>query len=348
MPQFDLKCNMVIISTIWVLTDGKAGDEIQCLGVADALAERVGQPGNEGETCHIDRRTIAPRAPWRWLARLGHLDPREVPGRSPGPLAPPFPDLVIASGRKTIPHIRALTRMPGKRPFTVFLKDPLTGPDIADFIWTPDHDAIEGANVLKTLTSPHRITDHALAGARARAHREIDSLSTPRVAVLVGGDSRHHTFGNDDIVRFVAHLRTAVGDGANLMISCSRRTPSALKAAIEDLSDDNAVYFWDGAGDNPYLKMLAHADAVIVTADSVNMVGEATAIGKPVHIFHPQGGHRKITRFLDGLAETGIVTNFTGHLETGSRQSLNSTPVIAEAILSAFRAWHGKQAHQGE
>jgi len=347
MPQFDLKCNMVIISTIWVLTDGKAGDEIQCLGVAEAIADRAGQSGIEGKTCQVEKRIVAPRAPWRWFARRGLLDPREAPGRSSGPLAPPLPDLVIASGRKTIPHIRALTRMPGKRPFTIFLKDPLTGPGIADFIWAPDHDAIEGANVLKTLTSPHRISDRALDVARARAHKEIDCLTPPRVAVLVGGNSRHHTFGSDDIARFVAHLRAVVGDGASLMISCSRRTPSALKVAVEDLSDNDAVYLWDGSTDNPYLKMLAHADAVIATADSVNMVGEATAIGKPVHVFHPQGGHHKITRFLDGLAEAGIVTNFTGHLETGSRQSLNATPVIAGAILSAFEAWHCKQAPQG-
>lgn len=345
MPQPDLKCNMVIISTIWVLTDGKAGDETQCLGVAECIAERVSQPDNAGRTCHIEIRTIAPRAPWRWFARTGLLDPRETPGRSPGPLAHPFPDLVIASGRKTIPHIRALTGMPGQRPFTVFLKDPLTGPDIADVIWAPDHDAIEGANVLKTLTSPHRISDRVLADARNHARSEIDELKTPRVAVLVGGDSRHHTFGAEDITRFVDHLRTAIADGASLMISCSRRTPSALQTALRDLSGDDGVFLWDGTGDNPYLKMLAHADAMIVTADSVNMVGEATAIGKPVHVFHPRGGHHKITRFLDGLADAGLVTNFTGHLETGSRPSLNSTPVIAEAILSNFEAWQHNQAH---
>lgn len=345
MPQFDLKCNMVIISTIWVLSDGKAGDEIQCLGVAETVAERVGPPGNEGGTCHIETRTIAPRAPWRWFARLGLLDPNEAPGRSPGPLAPPLPDLVIASGRKTIPHIRALTGLPGKRPFTVFLKDPLTGPRIADFIWAPHHDAIEGANVLKTLTSPHRITERALATARNQARPEIDGLAAPRVAVLVGGDSRHHTFGDEDITRFVAHLRTSLAGGASLMISTSRRTPSALRNALQDLSGDDAVFLWDGAGDNPYLKMLAHADALVVTADSVNMVGEATAIGKPVHIFHPQGGHHKITRFLDGLENTGIVKNFTGHLETGSRPSLNSTPEIAEAILLKIEARQCDQAH---
>lgn len=345
MPQSDLKCNMVIISTIWVLTDGKAGDRIQCLGVAERIAEMSAPSDDTGEACHVETRTIAPRAPWRWFARYGLLDPRESPGRSPGPLAPPFPDLVIASGRKAIPHVRALTALPGRRPFTVFLKDPLTGPEIADFIWAPAHDAVEGANVLKTLTSPHRVSDRALDAARGRAHPRIDRLKQPRVAVLVGGDSRHHNFGSDDILRFVDHLRTTVAEGASLMISSSRRTPMALQDALRQLSDDNAVYLWDGTGDNPYLKMLAHADAVIVTADSVNMVGEATAIGKPVHVFHPRGGHHKITRFLDGLADTGIVTNFDGHLETGSRPSLNSTPVIADAILSKFDAWRRHQAH---
>ena len=82
-------------TTCWVLTDGKAGDEVQCLGVAEEL----------GLTPEIRR--VAPRAPFVWLMPWGPIDPREAPARPGSPIAPPFPDILIASGRRTVPYLRA-------------------------------------------------------------------------------------------------------------------------------------------------------------------------------------------------------------------------------------------------
>ncbi|MEM8811753.1 MAG: mitochondrial fission ELM1 family protein [Pseudomonadota bacterium] len=316
-----------MFSKIWIVTDGKAGDEIQCRGVA----ERLDGP--------VESRIVAPRAPWRWLMPYGPCDPAERPGAPTGPLAAPLPDLVIASGRKTVSSVRRMTRLQTARPFTVFLKDPRTGPGIADFIWAPAHDPIEGPNVLKTLTSPHRVSPDALARARAEDWPQIAALPKPLVAVLIGGNSRNHRFEAADIDRFLDGLGRLRDTGAGLMISTSRRTPAALKAALASYRVSPETFLWDGSGPNPYLAMLSHADAVVVTADSVNMVGEASALGRPVQLFYPSGGHARITRFLDGLADKGIVTAFEGRLETGTRPSLDSTPEIAAAIVKFYQIW---------
>lgn len=334
MPESVQNCNMVIFSKIWIISDGKAGDEAQCLGVADRLGGDV------------EIRRVAPRAPWRWLMPYGPCDPQERPGVEGGPLAGPLPDLVIASGRRTVPYLRAIRFRTGKRPFTVFLKDPRTSPRIADFIWAPDHDRVRGDNVLKTLTSPHRVSREALSEARAAPWPQIEGLEPPRVAVLIGGNSRHHTFLSGDIDRLFQGLLQVCQTGASLMITTSRRTPEALATALAFFREDASVYFWDGSGKNPYISMLASADAVIATADSVNMVGEAAAIGKPIHVFHPSGGHRKISHFLNGLQALGLVSNFDGHLETGDRPPLDSTPEIADAIVRRFELWRDKAASQ--
>ena len=75
------------------------------------------------------------------------------------------------------------------------------------------------------------------------------------------------------------------------MATPSRRTPPALTAAVRDELGDG--FLWDGSGENPYAAMLALADAILVTGDSANMVGEATATGAPVHVFEPSGGGSK-------------------------------------------------------
>ena len=86
--------------------------------------------------------------------------------------------------------------------------------------------------------------------------------------------------------------------------------------------------------------MLACADAVVVTADSVNMTGEACATGKPVLLFEPtaRGGQppAKQKRLIDGLKRHGAVHLFQGKLEGHAYEPLNSTPVIAEAIARAY------------
>ena len=227
----------------------------------------------------------------------------------------------------------------------VILKDPRAGTGLADFIWVPAHDKLRGDSVLVTLTSPHRISADRLAQAKSAVPAFVQGLpSGPRAAVLVGGDSRHYTFTDDAIRAFAERLAVLAGSGVALMGTLSRRTPPALAVTVKHVFAHHGGWLWDGTGDNPLIPLLAHADAVIVTADSVNMVGEAAATGKPVLVFEPpagkgRSGHRKIVTFLSALREQGIVHNFSGRLEGTPYHPLDATPVIATAILDRFAAF---------
>ena len=163
---------MASLKTAWIVTDGKAGDELQCLGVTDALHLKP------------EIKRVAPRKPWVWLAPWGPMDPREHPDTPGSILAPPFPDLVVASGRRAIPALRAIKRASQGKTFTVCLKDPRTGADTADLIWVPEHDRLRGPNVLVTLTSPHRLQMAAIQAARAEPPRALMSLPQPSTSYL--------------------------------------------------------------------------------------------------------------------------------------------------------------------
>lgn len=310
----------------WVLTDGKAGDIAQCIGVAEAL----GLP--------YQSRVVSPRAPFTWLMPSGPIDPRERETRTGSPIAPPFPGMVIASGRRAVPYLRRVHKLTEGRTFTVFLKDPRIGTRAADFIWVPEHDKLRGPNVLATLTSPHRFSRQRLEETARQQDPRIDTLKAPRIAVLVGGNSRHHTFTEEDCARFSAGLKAWSEQGLSLMITASRRTPSALQTSLEALARQESHFLWDGTGENPYPAFLAKADALVVTADSTNMVGEAAATGKPIHVFSPHGGHPKIDAFVGNLQALGIVHPFPGALQLTTYEPLDSTPVIATAIRNAISA----------
>lgn len=308
----------------WVITDGKAGDENQCLGIAETLGLAV------------EIRRVKARPPFDWLAPWGPIDPRDAPGRVGGALAGPLPDLLIASGRRAAPYLRAVRGASGGRTFTAFLKDPRTGTGSADFIWVPDYDDLRGPNVLITATPPHRVTRDRLRAARADPDRRLAPLPHPRVAVLVGGDSRHLRFGAADIVRLVADLRSLSATGASLMLTVSRRTPPALRTALLALAAERPAFLWDGSGDNPYVAMLALADAVVVTSDSANMVGEAVSTGAPVLLFELPGTYARHRRFFAGLRAAGALAPFTGRFEMLHYAPIDATPHIAQRLADAY------------
>ncbi|MEH3144782.1 MAG: mitochondrial fission ELM1 family protein [Methylobacterium frigidaeris] len=305
-------------TSAWILTDGKAGDLAPCRGLADALA------------LSPEERRVAPRPPFSWWAPRLWPDPRD-----PAPLAPPYPDLAIATGRRAVPYLRALKHRSGGRCFTVFLKDPRIGAAVADLLWVPSHDRLRGPNVVATLTPPHRITPARLAAARADPDPRLAALAPPRIAVLVGGDSRHGPFGPAEQDRLLAGLDRLAEDG-RLMITASRRTPARLRDALAALAARRGGFAWDGSGANPYLAMLALADAVVVTSDSANMVGEAVAAGAPVLLFELPGTYIRLRPFFAALREHGAVHAFPGRLEALPHKPLDCTLAIAQAVAVAY------------
>lgn len=316
-PEDDLK--------VWVLTDGKTGDLTQCLGVAEALPATV------------EERVVAPGAPFVWAMPYGPIDPREAETRPGSPIAPPYPDIVIASGRRTVPYLRRLRSLTQGKTLTVFLKDPRTGAKAADLIWVPRHDKLRGDNVLVTDTAPHRHSPAELAKAGAAPVESIDQLKRPRIAVLIGGNSRHHTFSDANQKELVAALGAIAEAGSHgLMITSSRRTPGSLVHSLETLTSGTGCLFWTPQTSPPLTQMLAKADQIIVTADSTNMIGEAAATGKPIHVFHPEGGHPKIDGFLGNLRRLDMIHPFPGPMITTTYEPLDSTQQIASAIRRAL------------
>lgn len=287
-------------SRMWIISDGKAGNEAQCLGVAEAL----GMPW--------EIKTVSSKGVFAFLAPYGPVDPKLRFGEPGSLFSPPWPHLAVACGRLTTPYIRKLRKASRLSTYTVILLDPKTGPGTADLFWVPEHDTRRGSNVITSLTSPHRFSPARLAELRTTIPPGIAALPSPRVAVFIGGPNAVYKYSDADVARLIKLLGDASQSGAGLMISCSRRTPPALAAGVEMATRNVPRLFWSGTeGENPYADYLAHADAFVVTADSVNMTGEACVTGKPVHVFHPEGGSAKFDRFHSSLMAYGATSRFT-------------------------------------
>ena len=318
----------------WIVGEGLAGTENQCIGVAEAL----------GVTPIIKR--IALREPWKSLSpalgfeRWWSFQPV---------MYAPWPDLVIAAGRKAIAPARFIRKAAqsyeGSDCFTVFLQDPKCNLSDFDMVCAPKHDQLNGANVLTTVASPNRISVKSLAAAKAQFSK-LSNAPAPRIAVLIGGNSKSHRITKALCKKLVADLKGL--DGA-LMVTTSRRTPAELRDYIykELIAPENHI--WDGTGENPYLGYLAHADVIIATSDSASMLSDACSTGKPVYRYDLEGGSEKFTRLYRNLETYGALKPFPseikqGKLDVWAYEPLNDAAKIANAIGTALNKRNNKKA----
>ena len=312
----------------WIITDGKAGMDVQARGVADAL-------GLSYEMKHV-----SPSGVWKVTAPWGPVAPAERFGEAGSRFAPPWPDVAIATGRASIPYIRKLRRLAGISTYAIVLQDPKTSPGTADLIWVPEHDKRRGPNVFTTPTSPHSFSGQRLSELRSRVPPEIAVLPHPRIAVILGGKNGIYRFKESDDDRFRLSLAAIGAIGASFMITPSQRTHQRLIRAADEATRGTPRLIWDMSGPNPYPDFLAHADALIVTADSVNMTGEACATGKPVWVFHPSGGSAKFRRFHEALQRHGATRPLPdggGGLETWVYDPLDAASLIAREIEARWQ-----------
>lgn len=316
----------------WLFSDDKAGMQVQLRGVADALGVAA------------ELKEVRPRSLWRLAAPWGSVDPAEHFGEPGSRFALPWPVIAMATGRLSIPYIRALRRRAGIACYTVVLQDPKTGPGTADLIWVPEHDRRRGPNVITTLTAAHSFSPERLADWRRTVPAEIAALPAPRVAVLLGGKNGIYRFTEADDDRFEASLRSIAAQGASFLITASRRTHRRLLTATLRATESRPRLVWDGSGDNPYPAFLAHADRFVVTADSVNMTGEPCATGKPVWVFEPTGGSAKFRRFHESLRRYGAtrpLPETVTNLDAWTYAPLNSAEQIAGEIERRWLARRG-------
>ncbi len=284
-------------ATSWIVTDGAAGLIRQCNG----LATRLG--------LEPDHRTIVIRRPWTVLPPALWPSPLFALSPEGDRLAPPWPHLVIASGRKSVAPTAALRRKSGGRTATIQIQNPTIDPANFDLVIAPRHDRVNGANVIATTGSLHGLTRRALDEAACRHREDVAHLPRPLTLAAIGGPNRVYRFTLADARDLGRQLGALEG---GLMVTVSRRTPTPAADALMKELDPARSIVWQGGSSNPYEGWLGLADVIIVTSDSVNMATEACISGKPVFIAALPGGSAKFSRFHDALERGGHARHFDG------------------------------------
>jgi len=266
---------------VWVLADHKPGHTTQSVG----LARELGWPH---ELIELEFSAIA-ELPNSWLraSRRG-LTPACLQR-----LTAPWPDLVIATGRRTAPVASWIRKKSRGRTRTVQMGrigafdrdsfDLAVAPAYA-YLY-PDPRRVDTA---APLTQASRT---ALEQAARRWDKELAKAPVPRIALLVGGKDPEHEL-SPQLARKMGQevAALAIREGGSVLVTTSRRTSRRAADALEEGLGDSCAHFhrWDpqqARSENPYMGYLAIAAALVVTGESASMLAEACATGKPVYIY---------------------------------------------------------------
>ncbi|MBC7132401.1 MAG: mitochondrial fission ELM1 family protein [Roseovarius sp.] len=263
---------------IWRVLGDKRGDNGQVEMIAEALRARGW--GSELRHLEMQPQWVLGKPPV--AASLSHLDM----ARSDA-LTPPWPDLILTSGRRPANAALWIKEQSGGRARIVLVGKPSGMMERFDLIVTSAETLVAPfPNVLNIGLPLMRVDPARLAAGRAEWAARLAPLPRPIVAFLIGGPTNPFIYDAGVTARLRARIEAVLAEGGTPYVVGSRRTPEGMIAALTSAQPGTVPHFdWHAPeGGNPYAGLLALADRFVVTGDSISMQVEVARLGKPLEI----------------------------------------------------------------
>ncbi len=218
------------------------------------------------------------------------------------------PDLIISCGRKSvIPSILLKKKNPNI--FTIHIQNPKVSSKNFDAIIAPAHDNVYGHNVYKSKGAIHYITYEKIQAAKSYLADKIKSKKI--VSIILGGPNKYYSFNNKQLIKIFDSIKfNFIGKGYEVIIVPSLRTPKTIiELAKKEMGKFGHVV--DSVDKQAYLSAYALATYIIVTCDSISMISEAAASGKPIYVAHMKAkkDNYRFKRFFELFENMGIIKN---------------------------------------
>tara|TARA_Y100000591_G_C21724230_1_gene640468 strand:- start:130 stop:1080 length:951 start_codon:yes stop_codon:yes gene_type:complete len=246
-------------------------------------------------------------------------------------------NIVISCGRKSVIPSIYLKKKYRNKIMNIHIQDPKVSLENFDFIVAPEHDGLDGKNVLKSKGAIHYL--------RANELNENINYLKPQmnkekiVTLIVGGPNKYYDY-NLSIIEgiFKKVSKNFINNGYQLIFIPSMRTPKRVIDLAKNYFDNNQVIITK-VDKKAYLSSLKLSDYIVVMCDSTSMISEAAMTGKPIYVaqMNPIKKNDRFKKFFELFKSLNIIKDLENSLEKWSYDKLNETDKISGYIKQQLK-----------
>ena len=243
-------------------------------------------------------------------------------------------DVIISCGRKSVIPSIHLKKIANKKVFNIHIQDPKVDLNHFDFIVAPEHDAIQGQNVISTKGAIHYLTENEISENKDYLNSFIKKDERKIWTLILGGPTKYYDYSTKNMKHiFTSLYKLLKKHDFQLVVIPSMRTPINTIHYAREFFGDNHTIIMD-VDKKAYLSALALSENIIVTCDSSSMISEAALTGKPIYIASilPRKNDKRFQSFRNLFRELNITRNLGEEVENWTYEKLDETNRVANII----------------
>ena len=242
-------------------------------------------------------------------------------------------DVIISCGRKSVIPSIFFKQNSQKKIFNIHIQDPKVSLKNFDFIVAPEHDNLEGENVIPTKGAIHYLTMREIDENRGFLEDKINK-NKDIMTLILGGPTKHYKYTKENIQKIYSKLYNNINKkNLQLVVIPSMRTPlETIKLAKEYFGSNHLII--ENVDKKAYLSGLSLANFIVVMCDSSSMISEAALTGKPIYVAQIPSSKNdyRFKKFRDLFKQLNIIKELNDNLETWNYERLDETNRVAQEI----------------
>mgnify|MGYP001273496344 CR=1 FL=1 len=246
-------------------------------------------------------------------------------------------DVIISCGRKSVIPSIFIKKNSKKKVFNIHIQDPKVSLDNFDVVVAPQHDNLNGDNVITTKGAIHYLTIQEIEENKGYLSSKIKS-GKEVVTLILGGSNKYYKYTRENIENVFSKVsENFIKNNFQLIVVPSMRTPKdIIKFANEHYGKDHLVI--NEVDKKAYLSALGLSKFIVVTCDSSSMISEAAITGKPVYVadIPATKNNYRFRKFISLFKELNIIRILDSKIENWSYEGLDEANRVAKEIKNKF------------
>ena len=242
-------------------------------------------------------------------------------------------DVIISCGRKSIIPSIFFKKNSKKKIINIHIQNPKISLKHFDFVVCPEHDNLEGPNVLRTKGAIHYLTLEEINNSKDYLLNKLER-DKDVITLILGGPNKYYNYSDENMISIFSRINRMLKEhNLQLVVIPSNRTPKKTIELSKEYFTDNRTVI-DVVDKSAYLSSLALSKYLVVTCDSTSMISEAALTGKPVYVamIPALRNDKRFQQFRSLFEKLNIIKILDNKLETWNYEKLNEADRIALEI----------------